>query len=77
MTSNKIRVRWIYKAVLRADGVMIDVRDIIDMYQNYSSFRKEIQDSPIAPGSLKACLAPVNMPKYLEWIKKFAIERKT
>lgn len=69
-------LRWLYRALLKSDGQLVDIREIIGMYSRYNAFRKEIQESNIAPGTLKNSLPPVKMPKYLDWVSQYVVYTK-
>jgi len=69
-------LRWIYKALLKPDGKVVEIRELIGFYDRYNAFRKEIQESNVAPGTLKNSLPPVKMPRYLEWLSQYIVYKK-
>lgn len=66
-------IRWVYKALLKPDGKVVNVQELISLYDRYNEFRKEIQESDVAPGTLKASLPPLKMPNYLEWLSQYIV----
>jgi hypothetical protein len=66
-------LRWIYKALLKPEGEVVNIRELISLYDRYNEFRKEIQESKVAPGTLKNSLPPLKMPNYLEWLSQYII----
>lgn len=65
-------VMWLYLALLK-DGETVNVSEIIKLYNKYNLFRKEVQSSNAAPSTFKNSLPPIDMPQYLNWIKKYII----
>jgi len=66
-------VRCLYRALLKEDGVMLDLHKMIGFYEEYNDLRDRVMSSQEAPGTLKNNLPPLKMPKYLQWAKQYLI----
>lgn len=71
----KRQVRCTYCAVFK-NGEQLDLREIIGFYDDYNEFRKRILENKSAPSTIKTQILPVDVPQYIEWIRKFLIEEK-
>lgn len=67
----KREVRNSYLALLKSEGKMIQIRDLIRFYDEYDDFRGRLINNPAAPSSLKVQLPPIRVPQYVEWIKRY------
>ena len=68
-------VRCLYKALLKEDGVMLNLKKMIGFFEEYRDLRTRVLCSNEAPPSLKAGLVyELKMPKYLKWVKKYLIK---
>lgn len=66
-------LRWIYKLLLKPNGRVASLKKILGRYEQYETFRQELAEDEDTPGSLKASLHPVEMPKYLKWASQYVI----
>ena len=66
-------VRCLYLALLKKDGVVLNLSDMVGYYEEYIDLRGRIINSQEAPSTLKVGLPPLKMPKYLKWVKKYLV----
>ena len=67
----KNQVRWIYRAILKDSGNVINISDHVVYYDRYIKLRTDVLNDGDSPSRLRVTLPPIDMPKYLKWIKKY------
>lgn len=72
----KREVRCLYKLLLKPDGKVLDVRKVLEIYEEYSDFRDKVLGADEAPVVMKGYFPEMGMPKYLEWVKQYLIEEE-
>jgi hypothetical protein len=57
--------------MLIEDGNIYDLKEIFDLYNDYSSIKDRAKRIKFAPSILK-CMPNLVMPKYLEFLKDYS-----
>jgi len=73
MSKKSVRreLKWLYRALLKNEGKTINLNELVGWYDEYTNFRLRALKSDNAPSSLKVALPPINIPKYIQWIKQY------
>ena len=69
-------IRNIYLAILKDGGQSLDLRDLVKFYMEYMDLRGRIVTNASAPNRLKMIMPKVKMPKYLQWIRRYLIQKE-
>ncbi len=67
----KREVRYLYLALLKNDGAILNLKKMINFYEEYNDLRGRVLSSREAPSTLKVSMPPLKMPKYLKWVKQY------
>ena len=66
-------VRCLYLALFKDKGNILSLSKMIGYYEEYNDLRARALASKETPMALKNNLPPLEMPKYLQWIKQYLI----
>jgi hypothetical protein len=70
----KREVRCLYRLLLKPGGKVLDVRNVLEIYEEYNMFRDKVLNADEAPAIMKGYFPKMDMPKYLEWVKQYLIK---
>lgn len=72
----KREVKYLYKKLLKPDGRILNLKNVIGFYDEFNDFVKRVHTSEESPDALKSkfgwsSMSRLEMPLYLKWAKKY------
>lgn len=64
-------LHYLYRRLLRENGEVIDIREILQLYEDHESVRRRVVSGRLMPRSFVGDIAKLKMPKYLLWAKEY------
>jgi hypothetical protein len=62
----------LYRRLLKKNGKIANLRDILQLYEDLASVRKRLKDPMLMPKGYSGYIPPpLVMPHYLRWIKGY------